>query len=134
MVHQVLEDTPDETILDGLRQRYQGASSAEMAADLAGIHAMVADLSEPGDNYPVTNLTDHPAGRGRVLAAPFRADVVQGDPETIRDLLNRLWGRYSHTTSWPIRRPPAELVRLVEATGDLDDAGLRALPVGLAPT
>jgi radical SAM protein with 4Fe4S-binding SPASM domain len=136
MVHQVLEDTPDETILDGVRQRYQGASSAEMAADLAGIHAMVADLSEPGDNYPVTNLTDHPAGRGRVLAAPFRADVVQGDPETIRDLLNRLWEvGIPHTTFLANpARPPAELVRLVEAAEDLGMiAGLRALASWLSP-
>lgn len=135
MVHGVLEGTPDEAILTSLRNQYRGAPEA-MATDLARIHALIADLSEPGDNYPVTNFADHPTEWGRVLAAPFRADLAQGDPNTAVQILHKLWdaGLPHVTFLADPARPAADLVRLIEAAEDLGMiAGLRALASWLPP-
>jgi radical SAM protein with 4Fe4S-binding SPASM domain len=136
MVHEVLEDTPDEAILAGLRRRYHGAAPDQMEADLARIRTLIADLSEPGDNYPITNLSDRPAEWGRVLAAPFRADITQGEPEVMSQILRKLWDAgLPHATflADPSRRA-VDLTRLVEAAGDLGMiTGLRALASWLSP-
>lgn len=137
MVRGVLEGQGDEQLLATIKQSFRGASVTEMVADLAEIHRLLADLSAPGDNYPVTNLDDPRVSVwSRALAAPFRADVVQGDPTTSHDLLLRLWGAGIPHVTFLVQPELAasDLPRLVEAAEDIGMvAGLRSLASWLSP-
>ncbi len=130
MARDVLEGLSDEDIYGDIRAVFRRASLAEMRADLAQIRSLIADLSSPGDNYPVTDLTDDQvANWSRRLAAPFRADVVQGDPRTGREILQRLWEVGIPHVTFLVRpeAPADDLPALIEAAEDLGMiAGLRA--------
>jgi len=137
MVRGVLEDRSDAEITQEIKRAFGRARSAQVAADLARIRALLHDLAEPGDNYPVTNLADlRESDWERSLAAPFRADLVQTDPQTARELLHRLWeAGVPHVTF--LARPEADaedLPLLVESAEDLGMiAGLRAAASWLPP-
>ncbi len=137
MARGVLEERDDEEIAQEVRDKFRGAPKAQIAADLATVRQLIADLCEPGDNYPITNLDDPRAsGWTRELAAPFRADVVQGDLESSRELLRRLWDAGIPHVSI-LAQPdaePGELPLLVEAAGDLGMiCGLRSVASWLTP-
>jgi radical SAM protein with 4Fe4S-binding SPASM domain len=145
MARDVLEGRRDEEIIADVRAAFHGAGRSRMAEDLAAVRKLIAELSAPGDNYPVSNLADQLAdqpadhgvrGGGVHLAAPFRADVVQGPPEQIRAILRRLWAAgLPHVTFLARPEAPAEdLPLLVEAAGDLGMlTGLRAVASWLSP-
>ena len=137
MARGVLEERDDQEIAEEVRSEFRGAPQAQIAADLATVRQLIADLCEPGDNYPITNLDDPRAsGWARELAAPFRADVVQGDLESNREVLRRLWDAGIPHVS--ILAEPeadtAELPLLVEAAEDLGMiCGLRSVASWLTP-
>lgn len=137
MARGILQGEGEEQILATIKHSFRGASVTEMVADLARIHHLIADLSAPGDNYPVTNLDDPRVSVwSRALAAPFRADVVQGDPTFSRDLLLRLWGAGIPHVTFLVQPELAasDLPRLVEAAEDIGMlAGLRSLAGWLSP-
>jgi len=137
MARGVLEERDDQEIAEEVRSEFRGAPQAQIAADLATVRQLIADLCEPGDNYPITNLDDPRAsGWARELAAPFRADVVQGDLESNREVLRRLWDAGIPHVSI-LAEPeaePGELPLLVEAAEDLGMiCGLRSVASWLTP-
>lgn len=137
MARGVLEERNDEEIAEEIRVEFRGAPQAQIAADLATVRQLIAGLSEPGDNYPITNLDDPRASEWpRELAAPFRADVVQGDLASTREVLRRLWeAGIPHISI--LAQPQAEAVELpliVEAAEDIGMiCGLRSVASWLTP-
>jgi radical SAM protein with 4Fe4S-binding SPASM domain len=137
MARDVLEGREETEILADVRAAFHGAGRSRMAQDLAAVRKLIAELSAPGDNYPISNLADHGVMGGAAhLNAPFRADLVQGPPEQVRPILRRLWeAGIPHVTFLARPEAPAEdLPRLVEAAGDLGMlTGLRAVASWLTP-
>jgi radical SAM protein with 4Fe4S-binding SPASM domain len=135
MAHEVLEERSDAQIVAEIERKYHSAEPGQIATDLARIRAVINDLSRPGDNYPITNLGE--AGEaGRVLAAPYRADVVQGEPLVMREILRKLWDYGIPHVSFLAQpqAPASDLPLLVEAAGDLGMvAGVRAVASWLPP-
>jgi radical SAM protein with 4Fe4S-binding SPASM domain len=139
LARDVLEGRGDEEIIADLRAAFHGAGRSRMAEDLAAVRQLIANLAAPGDNYPVSNLADQLADQpadARLLdgsphlAAPFRADLMQGPPEQMRQILRRLWEAGIPHVTFLARpdAPPEDLPLLVEAAGDLGMlTGLRAV-------
>lgn len=131
MVHRVLGGLGDEAIRAEVRAQFSGGTEAQIAADLAQVRKMIADLASPADNYPITNFggwSETPDARR--LGAPFRADVTHGEPAALEPVLKALWeASIPHVVfiADPAR-DPAELVRLVECGGDIGMiTGIRGL-------
>ncbi|MGC9319751.1 MAG: SPASM domain-containing protein [Armatimonadota bacterium] len=131
MARGILEERSEEEIISGVMQAFPGAPQSQVQADLAMVRELIADLSKPGDNYPVSNLTDPRFSEWeRQLAAPLRADVDQCDPDVFRQMIHRLWDAgIPHVA---IQTDPsgdvAQLVLLVEAAEDIGMiCGLRAV-------
>ncbi len=126
----ILEGRTDERITDEIVSEYRGAPRSQIQADLASVRQLIEDLSEPGDNYPVTNLVDPELCQWtRALAAPLRADVDQCGREHFTEMAQRLWAAgVPHVSIQTDREAdPGDLVRLVEAAEDIGMiCGLRA--------
>lgn len=137
MASGVLEGRADQEIVEEIRAQFRGAPESQVQADLAQVHALIADLAEPGDNYPVTNLTDPELSDWeREFAAPLRADVDQCDPERFREIIRRLWDAGVPHVAIQADRDgsAAELMLLVEAAEDIGMiCGLRAAAGWLSP-
>lgn len=122
MARGILEERAEEEIVSGVMQSFPGAPESQVQADLAAVQELIADLSEPGDNYPVSNLTDPRFSEWqRQLAAPLRADVEQCELDRFKQLIRRLWDAgIPHAA---IQTDPAgdvaQLVLLVEAAEDI---------------
>ncbi len=133
----VLEGRSDQEIVEEIKSEFRGAPEAQVHTDLAQVHAAIADLAEPGDNYPVTNLTDPKLSPWeRQLGAPLRADVDQCDPERFRAIIRALWDAgVPHVCIQADREgDSAQLVSLVEAVEDLGMiCGLRTAASWLSP-
>lgn len=127
----VLEGRNDDEIVEAVCAEFNGAPESQVQADLTAVHRLIEDLSEPGDDYPVTNLTDPTLSHWeRQVAAPLRADVDQCDPERFRTMLAKLWDAgVPHVCIQAKReRDNAELMLLVEAAGDIGMiCGIRAV-------
>ena len=122
IVHGVLEGLEDAAITAEVRANFSGAGEAEVAEDLSRVRVLIEDLASPQDNYPITNFGGaDESPDARRLGAPFRADVVQGEPSEIEPILARLWeAGIPHVTF--LAQPGADmqgLVRLVECAGDI---------------
>ncbi len=92
MVRGLLEGWSKDEIVAEVAAAFPEAGSEQIAADLLEVSALIADLGTPGDNYPISNLDDpYAATRSRILAAPLRADVVPGEPEQTKQILQQLW-------------------------------------------
>ncbi|MGD9495518.1 MAG: hypothetical protein AB7Y46_04310 [Armatimonadota bacterium] len=131
MAQGVLEERGDEEIVAEVAAAFRDAPPSQIEADLATVRQLIADLSEPGDDYPVTNLADPARSEWeRELAAPLRADVDQCDLERFRTVIGKLWaGGVPHVAiqADPAADPGA-LPPLVEAAGDIGMiCGLRAV-------
>ncbi len=162
MARGVLEGRSDAAIKQDIKLSFRGVSDIEIETDLGQVYQLIADLSAPGDNYPITNLNDPRASEwSREMAAPFRADVVPGEPDATKQLLQRLWeAGVPHVTivaqppvsqlvggpslarsgsgqgcpSHPVQGDVKYLPRMVEAAGDLGMiTGLRAVASWLSP-
>ena len=131
MARGVLEGRSDEAIKQDITQSFRRVPAATVDADLVSIHQLIADLSEPGDNYPITNLADPSLSDWtRILAAPFRADVVPADLDTTKEMFLRLWDAgVPHVTI--LAQPDydaKDLPLIVEAAEDIGMiTGLRAV-------
>ena len=122
MASGVLEGRSDQAIVEEITSEFRGAPESQVHADLAQVHAMIAELAEPGDNYPVTNLTDPDLSHWeRQLAAPLRADVDQCEPERFREIARALWDAGVPQVSIQADRDadPGDLMLLAEAAEDL---------------
>ncbi len=133
MVLGVLEDYGDEAIIADIKASFAGATDEQVTADLARVRRLIEDLAEPGDNYPISNLSGVSVWE-RELAAPLRADVLQGEPDTMRAVFHALWdAAVPHVTV--LTDPdadPADLPIIIEAAGDIGMiTGLRAVASGL---
>ncbi len=133
MAQGVLEERGDEEIAEQVAASFRGASRGQIQADLEMVKQLIADLAEPGDDYPVTNLADPAANEwDRELAAPLRADVDQCEPERFREMAQRLWDAGIPHVAIQVDpapgRDPAQLPRLVEIAEDISMiCGLRAV-------
>jgi len=131
MVRGFLEGWSKDEIVADVVAAFPEAAPGQIAADLAEVQALIADLSTPGDNYPISNLDDpYAATRSRMLAAPLRADVVPGEPEQTRQILQQLWEAGIPQATILVQSEAASetLVRIVESAEDLGMiAGLRTL-------
>ncbi len=137
MARGVLEGRGDEAIRQDVTLTFRRASASVVDADLVSIHQLIADLSAPGDNYPITNLADpRLSDWSRVLAAPLRADVVPVELEVTKQVLLRLWeAGIPHATILAQPEGSAQdLPLIVEAAGDIGMlTGLRAVASWLSP-
>ena len=137
MAQGLLEGQDDTAVTAQVRSAFGGAAPGQVAQDLDRLHQLLDDLAQPGDNYPITDLSDPRAGEtGRALLAPLRADLTQPPLEMGRELLRRLWeAGIPHVTIFTDPQAPAEeLPLLVEAAEDLGMlAGLRAPASWLSP-
>ena len=133
----VLEGRTDQEIVDAILAEFRGAPESQVHADLAQVHTAIADLAEPGDNYPVTNLTDPKLSHWqRQLGAPLRADVDQCELDRLYAIIRALWeAGVPHICIQADRNgDSAELVPLVEAVEDMGMiCGLRAAASWLSP-
>ena len=133
----VLEGRGEDAIKRDVRRNFRRASASALAADLVSIHRLIADLSAPGDNYPITNLDDPRVSEWRrELAAPLRADVVPTDVTATKDVFLRLWeAGIPHVTI--LVQPggnAANLPLIGEAAEDIGMiTGLRAVASWLSP-
>ncbi len=131
MAQGILEGLADEEIGLKVREDFPGASLEQIAADLLAVRELITQLSQPGDNYPVSNLDDPYAfGRARAMAAPLRADVVPGEVDTSVGILRKLWDIGIPQATF-LAQPQTNhdgLVRMVEAAEDLGMiAGIRSV-------
>ena len=131
MAQGVLEDRAADEIEAQVAASFRGAPPSQIQADLHTVRRLIADLAEPGDDYPVTNLADPSMTEwDRELAAPLRADVDQCEPERFREIAQRLWDAgIPHVCVQVDREADApQLPRLVEVAEDMGMiCGLRAV-------
>jgi radical SAM protein with 4Fe4S-binding SPASM domain len=60
--------------------------------DISQLKLTIDQLGQPSGRYPIFNLTDPVAlDRPSCLMAPFQADVVPGECQVMRRILERLW-------------------------------------------
>ena len=136
MARGVLEERPDEEIVEELAAEF-AASKDQVEADLSAIHAMIDDLMAPGDNYPVTNLTDPEVSHWeRCLGAPLRADIDECEYDRFREMVSRLWEAGVPHVSIQVdpSQDPEGLSMLVEAAEDIGMiCGIRSVVSWLTP-
>ncbi|HEY3398462.1 MAG TPA: hypothetical protein VGM19_12475 [Armatimonadota bacterium] len=134
LAHGLLEGDSDETLVRRVRGVFR-VSGPELAADLARIAELLSGAAPPAGGYPVVDLGGGSAERGRQLAAPYRADLVPGDPVRTRALLQRLWqAGIPHVTFLATPQNGLDLPTLVEAAGDIGMiTGVRSLASWLTP-
>jgi len=127
----ILQDRTDEDIIREVLSAFPDATAEQIQADVARVRDLIAQLSEPGDNYPITDLDDPlVSDRTRSLWAPLRACVVPGELDATSDVLRRLWDAgVPHSTI--IIQPDSQIgdiPRLVEVAEDIGMiAGVRSV-------
>lgn len=137
MAHGILEGRGIEAISADVRRAYSDVSHERIIADLSLVQQIIDDLAAPGDNYPISNL----GGTGeteweRQLSAPLRADMVQTDADTAREIMRRLWDvgvPHANILVDP-RADTSQLRAIVEAAEDIGMiAGLRTVASWVSP-
>lgn len=137
IVQGILDGNDEATILQRLKENFQGATEATMRADIERIQVLIEQILEPGDTYPVFNLDSGPFAPESVeLIAPLQATVPLAEPERLVPLLDRLWnvGIPHATFLMTEASQSADLIRAVERAEDLGMiAGIRGRPADLTP-
>jgi radical SAM protein with 4Fe4S-binding SPASM domain len=137
IVQGLLDGDDEATILQQLQANFGGAKEAVMRADIERVQALVDQILEPGDTYPVFNLAADPfSPESAELIAPLQATVPLAEPERMVPLLDRLWtiGIPHVTFLMSDASQSADLVRAVERAEDLGMiAGVRGRPADLTP-
>ncbi len=88
----LLEENSETVIYKRLSDNFSGASQAIMRRDLEHVAAIIANLTAPGDNYPIINLEDADLSPFEAeLIAPLRADIPHKELEWTKDIINHLW-------------------------------------------
>jgi len=131
IVQGILEGREDQEIFLDVGKAFPDVTGDEIWTDIAEVRALIADLATPGDNYPISNLDDpYAATRTRMLSAPLRADIVPGELEQTKQILQRLWdaGIPQATILVQSETDSEIVVRIIESAEDLGMiAGLRTL-------
>ncbi len=137
MAEGVLQERPDEEIVIELAEEFSGAPPSQIEADLNTMHELIESLSEPGDNYPITNLTDPEISHWeRALGAPLRADVDACDYDRFREMALLLWDAGVPHISIQVGEEydTSQLGSLVEAVEDIGMiCGVRSVVSWLTP-
>ena len=118
----LLEGKDEGAILNDLTASFKGTTDAVMRADIGHVNALITQIMNPGDTYPVFNLEDAAVSPyAAQLIAPLQASVPLADPETLVPILDRLWAvGIPHVTLLAPQNPePAHLIRAVERAEDL---------------
>lgn len=118
----LLDGKSADTVLGNLTANFKGASEDVMRADIARVDALIAQITTPGDMYPVFNLDDAAISPyAAQLIAPLQASVPLAEPEKLLPILDKLWDAgIPHVTLLAPRHPDAAyLVRAVERAEDL---------------
>lgn len=118
------------------RRSFRGVSADRVRADVRRVGELLDEMTEPGGGHPLRSLED-PDGsvHRRSLSAPLSADVVVGDGETTRAVLERLWSIGVPQSVLIVRDVAAarQVVHLVEHAEDLGlIAGVRGRATELA--
>ncbi len=136
MVRGILDGLEDSEIVEKITVEWD-APESQVRADLATVHQLISDLSEPGDNYPITNLGDSSVTEWeRELSAPLRADIEQAAPELFRPMVQTLWAEGVPHVCIQTREDSvaSQLMLLVEAAEDLGMiCGIRAVAGWIGP-
>ncbi len=130
---QMLFDGADEgAVRTEIARRFADVPASQLTADIAAMRKLIADLAEPGDNYPVSNLTDpDTTSWARELAAPLQADIVQGDLATTENAIRKAWdATIPHATI--LAQPDANMLELPLLTQVAEDTGMICGLRGLA--
>lgn len=137
MARLLLEADDEGAVRAAVHAQFARVPETQLTADIAAMRQLIANLSQPGDNYPITDLGDPDAtGFTRALAAPLRADVVQGELETTEHIIRKLWdAAIPHVTI--LARPDANVLELPLIAQTAEDlgmiSGIRALATWLEP-
>ena len=119
---ELLEGCDEIEILEHLKATFRGASQELMLQDIASVNALIAQLTLPGDAYPIFNLEDAALNPDAAeLLAPLQAALPLAPLETLRPLLERLWNiGIPHAIFFAPEMPrPEDLVHAVERAEDL---------------
>lgn len=94
---------------------------------VAHVSGMLNDLARPDRRYPIFNLIDPAVEEPAALEAPFQANLVLGEPDAVREILNALWeGGIPHVRFVPAEIDIDGLALAVERAEDIGMiAGLR---------
>jgi len=108
------------------RTSFRGASAERVRSDVERVGAILDEMAEPGGGYPLRSL-EEPDGsvHRRTLSAPLSADVVVGDEETTRAVLERLWA-IGVPQAVLIAQPRPRTTGLVHLVEHAEDLGLIA--------
>lgn len=118
----LLEGKDESAIMHDLTAAFKGTTDAVMRADIGHVNALITQIMNPGDTYPVFNLEDAAVSPyAAQLIAPLQASVPLADPQTLVPILDRLWAAgIPHVTLLAPQNPePAYLIRAVERAEDL---------------
>jgi radical SAM protein with 4Fe4S-binding SPASM domain len=136
MAKLLLEEQEPAALQAEVVRLFRGAAASRVRADIERVQALLHELAEPGDNYPITDLADPNSNElTRMLAAPVRADLAQCDAVVFRALLEKLWevGVPHVTLHVDPYRPQGEIPRLIEAAEDIGlITGIRSLSTWLS--
>lgn len=127
---ELLEGRDEIEILEHLKATFRGAPQEVMLRDIAQVNALLIQLTQPGDAYPVFNLEDTALDPDAAqLIAPLQATLPLAPMATLRPLLQRLWeAAIPHVVFFaPATPSPDTLIHAVEHAEDLGMiAGVRA--------
>jgi radical SAM protein with 4Fe4S-binding SPASM domain len=137
MAHGLLEGHAHQSVITDVRRAFRGASYRQVAEDVLQVKQVLEDLSAPGDKYPISNLSEPGlTDWEREMAAPLRADIVQGPPNTVKQMLQVLWEAGVPHAMFLVQPDDeaAQLPHLVEAAEDIGMiAGLRSVASWIGP-
>lgn len=118
----LLDGKKADAVLQDLVANFRGATADVMRADIAKVEELIAQITTPGDTYPVFNLDDAALSPYNAeLIAPLQASLPLAEPEKVLPILDKLWDAgIPHVTLLAPRDPDATyLVRAIERAEDL---------------
>jgi len=118
----LLDGKSADTVLKDLVANFKGASEDVMRVDIAKVEELFAQITTPGDMYPVFNLDDAALSPyDSELIAPLQASLELAEPENLLPVIDKLWeaGIPHVTLLAPSQFDPEHLRRAVERAEDL---------------
>ncbi len=122
IVKGIMEKIAESTIQRDLRARFGGVTTDRIQKDFTEVRMLLNELTAPGDNYPILNLSDAAvAPHAAHLFAPLEAALPLAEPKLMVPLLDRLWeiGIPHAIILVPEAPNPDFLLRAVERAEDL---------------
>ena len=118
----LLDGKNTDVVLQHLVSNFRGATADVMRADITRVEGLIAQITTPGDLYPVFNLDDAALSPySAELIAPLQASLPLAEPEKVLPIIDKLWDAgIPHVTLLVPRNPDAtHLVRAIERAEDL---------------